>query len=315
MQAQTKYRFDAAPRAVFQLLIAIILLAPLSLPVLAQSGAIKGKITDRQTGDGLPGVEVKLAGTALQAVTNEKGEFAFLNVPVGSRTLRLTYLGYASARVDSIPVNSSATTDVILETSAHQQMLKSIVVYPKSEKQALANFFDKMKWGNLVFTVPDSMELYETKGIHMLLSLTKSAKELQQLMNATDVLRERKIRVSKVMAARLKGEGFRVEPLTEALQAVDVQGETQWKWEVTALQPGVQKLHLTIDAIVNIDGRDMPHTVQSLSEEIQIHVSWPQQLSRFVAENWQWLWTAVAVPVIGWYWERRKKSPSRRIRQ
>jgi hypothetical protein len=323
----------------FRLFPAILLSSLLLDCLIAQTGKITGKVTERGTGEPLVGANVQIVGTFSGGVTDVNGEFLILNVPFGIYKLNVSYVGYTSATIDSIEVQANATTTLTIQLVAQPIMTQEVEIvgkekksaksekkaakHPKdetgktiveSEESVLSGFFQSMKWGNLVFSAPDSMGLYQFKAVHAVLSLTKSGTQLQEMMKDAGVVKERKIRVSNIMAARLKGEGFRIEPLTETLQAVDFQGETQWQWQITALQPGAQKLYLAVDAIINIDGRDMPHTVHSLYEQIQIHVAWHQQVSRFVAANWQWLWTAVALPMIGWIWERRKKSSTRRTK-
>lgn len=63
--------------------------------VSAQNRNISGRVTDRQTGDGLPGVTVLVKGTTNGVSTNSDGTFALSNVPAGA-TLVLSSIGYIS---------------------------------------------------------------------------------------------------------------------------------------------------------------------------------------------------------------------------
>jgi hypothetical protein len=313
MQPRSFSRSGGNSRLISRLSLTLLILGLSACVLNAQTGRIEGKITDRETGEPLIGANVELAGTTRGNQTDVNGAFVITNVPAGLYTLKISYIGFATTRIDSFEVKANVATKVAIRLSSDPVKLYQMEIVPgRSEESALSDFFETMKWGNLAFGVPDSMELYQTKPVEMILSLTKSATELQGMMQKFDILKERKVRVSKIMAARLKGTGFKIEPLTEPLQFVDFQGETNWRWEITALQPGAQRLYLTLDAIINIDGRDLAHTVHSLDEEILIHVAWHQQVSRFVATNWQWLWTAVVVPVVGWIWQSRKKSQAKR---
>lgn len=175
-------------------------------------------------------------------------------------------------------------------------------------KEQMNDLFKTMKRGNIVFNVPDSMKLNETRGIHLVLSATKTVSQLEQQIQEGGSLRNRSIRISRIMVANLKGAGFEINPITEPMQVVDMNADTEWRWEITAIQPGTRNLYLTMDAIITIDGKEKPHTIHSLSEEIMVHVSIQQHISAFVAKNWQWLWSAILVPLIGWLWERRKKQ-------
>lgn len=64
----------------------------------AQSSAtIGGMIQDAQTGDPLPGANVLLVGTGFGASSDIAGKYVVRNVPPGSYTLRVSYVGYRMA--------------------------------------------------------------------------------------------------------------------------------------------------------------------------------------------------------------------------
>uniref|UniRef100_UPI0040475674 TonB-dependent receptor n=1 Tax=Algoriphagus sp. TaxID=1872435 RepID=UPI0040475674 len=62
--------------------------------VLAQ-GVLKGKVIDSQNLS-LPGANVILKGKTTGTITNQKGDFSFLNLAAGTYEVEVTYLGYAS---------------------------------------------------------------------------------------------------------------------------------------------------------------------------------------------------------------------------
>ena len=61
----------------------------------AELGVVTGKVTDARTGANLKGAKVTIEETGQWASTNDLGEFRFVNVPTGSATLTVSYLGYA----------------------------------------------------------------------------------------------------------------------------------------------------------------------------------------------------------------------------
>ncbi|WP_185816889.1 SusC/RagA family TonB-linked outer membrane protein [Hymenobacter metallilatus] len=64
----------------------------------AQTRSISGRITDRATGEGLPGVTVLVKGTTNGVSTNSDGSFA-LTVPTSGSTLLVSSVGYISQEV------------------------------------------------------------------------------------------------------------------------------------------------------------------------------------------------------------------------
>jgi outer membrane receptor protein involved in Fe transport len=94
---------------VFFVVLLIILLPGLLLA--AGRGKIKGKVTDRESGEPLIGASVIVVGTQLGSATGIDGEYVVLNVEVGTYELRASYVGYQSITLSNVRVNSDLTTD------------------------------------------------------------------------------------------------------------------------------------------------------------------------------------------------------------
>ncbi|MBO0358708.1 TonB-dependent receptor [Hymenobacter sp. BT186] len=75
------------------LLMSPILMVGLLQQVSAQTRTISGRVTDRQSGDGLPGVTVLLKGTTNGVSTNSDGTYT-LNVPTTGGTLVFSSVGF-----------------------------------------------------------------------------------------------------------------------------------------------------------------------------------------------------------------------------
>lgn len=76
----------------------------------ANTGKVSGKVTDAKSGDPLAGVNVFLDDTPFGAATDQFGEYIILNIPPGDYTLRASYIGYASHRIENIRVSLDRTT-------------------------------------------------------------------------------------------------------------------------------------------------------------------------------------------------------------
>jgi len=185
---------------------------------------------------------------------------------------------------------------------------ENVTEFNSRADEAAAEFLDQMHWGNTVFNVPRTMQLFQTAGIQLLLSPSQTIEELERRIEEEGARRHQRVRISRIMLATLKGAGFNIQPITEAIQVVNPAGETEWKWDITAIESGPQRLHLTLNAILQVDGQDRPKTLETMHEIIEVQVSLEQQVSSFVSENWKWLWSAILVPFLGWLWERRKKK-------
>lgn len=72
--------------------------------------SIEGFIRDSQTGESLLGATIVLMGTSKGATSNVEGGYAIRNVPAGSYTIRITFIGYVEAK-RNITVNEGAAIE------------------------------------------------------------------------------------------------------------------------------------------------------------------------------------------------------------
>jgi TonB-linked SusC/RagA family outer membrane protein len=106
--------------AKFRWLFALALaIATLPTTLLAQErGTITGRVTD-ENGQPLAGAQVAVQGTELRAVTNAQGQYRLVNVPAGSRTLRVGQIGREAAeRTVTVAAGETATANFALPAAA-----------------------------------------------------------------------------------------------------------------------------------------------------------------------------------------------------
>ena len=75
------------------------------------TGKITGRVIDKDTGEPLPGVNVIMEGTMLGAATDINGMFIILNIPVGTYTLKSSYIGYKDIVITNVRVHADLTTE------------------------------------------------------------------------------------------------------------------------------------------------------------------------------------------------------------
>ncbi len=108
-------------------LLSLLFILIISPSILAQTGKINGTVTD-QNGEPLPGVNIQIEGTLKGASTDVDGFYTILNVLPGTYTIRATYIGFASVRVQDVEVNVNLTTTVDFELSEETIEGEEIVV-------------------------------------------------------------------------------------------------------------------------------------------------------------------------------------------
>lgn len=81
------------------------------------TGKIAGKVTDKASKEGLPGVNIFIQGTTLGAVTDPDGEYIILNIPPGTYTVKASFIGYGEAITSNVRVSIDVTTPLNFEMS------------------------------------------------------------------------------------------------------------------------------------------------------------------------------------------------------
>lgn len=167
---------------------------------------------------------------------------------------------------------------------------------------------EEMEFGTIAFNVPTNINIDDSPQIQLLLSLSETVEKLKQSITEEGEKIGATIRVNDRMEARLSGYLFEITAITPETQAVSKRQQTEWKWEIHPKKKGKHKLHLTLTALLEIDGKSRPRAIRTFDKVIEVNVTATQKIGLFFENNWQWLWAAILVPVAGWLWKRKKKQ-------
>lgn len=125
-------------------LLSLILVIPVQFSFSQQiylTQTIKGTVTDEQSGQVLSNVTVSIEelNPPIAGMTDTAGIFKLRNIPIGRRTIRITYIGYEEAVIRNIEVTSSH--EVVLEIKLKEkiQKLSEVVVTAGRQKNKALN--------------------------------------------------------------------------------------------------------------------------------------------------------------------------------
>ena len=90
--------------------------------VMAQSRTVTGKVSSVDEPDGIPGVNVRVQGTTLGAITDLDGSYS-VSVPEGSEVLTFSFVGFLTQEVT---IGNRSSINVILEPDV--KVLSEVVV-------------------------------------------------------------------------------------------------------------------------------------------------------------------------------------------
>ncbi|MBD2714768.1 TonB-dependent receptor [Microvirga sp. STR05] len=110
--------------------------------VSAQTRTISGRITDRQTGEGLPGVTVLVKGTTNGISTNSDGTYTLSNAPATGGTLVFSSVGYISLER---PIGTENELSIALAPDTKQLSEVVVTGYGTQERRDLTGAITTVK--------------------------------------------------------------------------------------------------------------------------------------------------------------------------
>src|SRR5881394_4237407 len=100
-------------------------LSVIATPLAAQTGAIRGTITDSVTQQGLAGVTVQIQGTTRSTTTGADGNFTLADVPAGAVTVKVSRIGYGPQQ-RAVTVAAGTTADEKFTMSPQASILEPV---------------------------------------------------------------------------------------------------------------------------------------------------------------------------------------------
>lgn len=98
-------------------------------PVQGQQGTLMGRVTHASTGDPIDGAQIQVLGGAqsLGGISNAQGVYS-IQLPPGTYSLLVSFIGFRTERLDGISVVSGQTTDFDIRLSPMALDLEEIIV-------------------------------------------------------------------------------------------------------------------------------------------------------------------------------------------
>lgn len=92
------------------------------------TGKIKGKVTDKNSGDPLIGANILIEGNSLGAATDIDGNYFIINIPPGTYNVRYSFIGYESVVVTGVQVFTDKTSIQNVELALESFQTEELVV-------------------------------------------------------------------------------------------------------------------------------------------------------------------------------------------
>src|SRR6185503_9320034 len=108
--------------------VGVALLALVASVVPASAGTT-GKLQGRVLGEKkepLPGVNVRVEGQRLGAVTDEQGNYSIIAIPAGEYVVRANLIGYAAFAASKVQIRPDFTTDLNITLKSEAVQIEEV---------------------------------------------------------------------------------------------------------------------------------------------------------------------------------------------
>ena len=131
--------------------LALLLAIFLSVPTFAQGqGIISGIVVDGETGEELIAVNIIVTGTQIGAASDLNGEFRLTNVPAGTHSLEVSYIGYTKQTVKGIEVKSGEVSKLEIAMMPDVLELEEVIVEARALRNTEASLLKERQKSNSV---------------------------------------------------------------------------------------------------------------------------------------------------------------------
>ena len=114
-----RVRRAVARTALHQLLVAAALVATVQAPVAAQTGTITGAVRSVTNGQPIAGAQVSIPAINAGVLANNVGRYLLSNVPAGTHTVEVQYIGYSMASAEvTVTADGAVVQDFELRSEA-----------------------------------------------------------------------------------------------------------------------------------------------------------------------------------------------------
>lgn len=174
-------------KSVYKLTNLIILFFTLSTAALAQEGTLRGTIKDAKTKEDIIGATILVQGINKGAATDINGFFSFAKLPVGSYSLKISYVGYDSKIYEGVKVEAGQVTDLNLDIQETSSTLAEVKVVAQRLTNTEVSVISEIKASQLVVSGISAAQITKT--------LDRTAAEVVKRVPGVTIFGERFINI------------------------------------------------------------------------------------------------------------------------
>lgn len=236
---------------------------------------------------GTPGISAE--SPIAQSPERVDGIGAGSGASLPARPHRIDTKPATASKQTQAPPPSRPTPAVAAEISAKDDEMRIAITQPKL--------------GSSVIRVPSKMK----QGSESIARLIVSPEQLASLVHRADDARandvrdaRERVRLTPRMRASLAAPGFAIEPKDAQEQIVKEGEPTEWIWTLVPEVTGARTLVFTLEGLMMVGGKESAIRPPALTVPVEVDVNPIYLIERY----WQWLMTAILVPLAGFVGKR-----------
>ncbi len=128
----------------------------------AQTGSIKGVITDKKTKETIIGANVYIEGTTIGSTTNLDGQYEIRNIKPGVYIVIVSFISYKQQHFQKVKVSANQTTAVNAELEESVTTIAEVVVSGTRKKDTEVSMINSIKNSDAVVSGVSGQQISKT---------------------------------------------------------------------------------------------------------------------------------------------------------
>lgn len=176
-------------------------------------------------------------------------------------------------------------------------------------KNYLDHILANLPVGQLAHQIPSEVPMNSQATAMLVLSPSATHEELQAYFDDSMPVEFAEAKIGQRMRARLQGTkgNLKIAPLGSEDQAVSFNTNTKWEWTITPEKPGAERVVLSVDILLKVDGENTYRTIRTYQESVEVTTTTVGRVSMFWGKHWKWVIGTFLLPLSVFMYRKYKK--------
>lgn len=259
-----------------------------------------------------PAASIEYPSSDYDGVAEDSEEY-YPGAPASSGAVRRS----ARTSADDMRMARDAPTDFGQSQTRETHISHDIANEAQTTHEQVSDFtssreiLDQLTVASFAYNVPKQANIDDEIDITLLLNAICTPEELALQLPQNGGHTSGRVQISRVIEAKLDSRDFDITAITPTRQVIILDQNTKWQWSLKPLSTGPDKtIKITITAIVLVDGERTERFIDTYMDTISVNITTKQLIYNWISDYWEWAWSALLIPFLGFVWVRLRRKPS-----